>query len=274
MVSTINSNQKTSLPFPHQTGFILSLVKMPAHTISSSKKTSSTLFHYSPLPTATTTLFEHLPLSSTTTITHTFYRTTTLADFTTPLVGLETPTSTTRLDLSLTSNTPTSSSTGTWAPKHTVVPNSEKQTSSAGLAIVVLIFFAILAGMTMTIWWMEPHARDDTRDSISQKITKSSQTGVLEPFGGLDIMIQSEGKGTKRNIGYRERLRAWLVNSVRKTSVAATTERWSDSVVTARTAELGMDAEKGLLLPVRENERFEAKRHQIDFDILAETLAA
>ena len=126
----------------------------------------------------------------------------------------------------------------------------------------------------MTIWWMEPQAYDDAGDSIGRIQTKSSQTRVLGPFGGLGIIDQPGREGTRRDTGYRERVRAWLVNSISKTRAAHTMQKWSDSVVAALTAELGMNAEKGLLLPVREDERFGNRRHQIDFDILAEMLAA
>lgn len=219
-----------------------------------------------PLPTTTTTLFEYEPLSSTTTVTHTLYHTTTWS------VGFETPTSTGRLDPSLTSDTSTSSSTETWGSDHAIAPNSDKLSPSTGLAIVILMFFAIMVGMAMTIWWMEPRACSDAGGSISLIQTKSSQTRVLERVGGLGMTTRSGREGTQ--IGYRERLRAWLVNSIRNTCAAHMMQGWSDSVVTALTAELSMDAEKGLLLPVREDERFGDKRHRIDFDILAEMLAA
>lgn len=251
-----------------QAGSILSLIEMSAHITSSSKEMSSTLFHYLPLPTTTTTLFEYVPLSSTTAVTRTFYRTRTLS------VSFETPTFTSRLASSLTSDTPSSSSTEAWGSDHAIAPKNEKLSPSTGLAIVILILFTILVGMTMTIWWMEPRACNDAGGSINLMETKSSQTRVLEPVGGLGMKIQSEREGTQRNIGYCERLRAWLVNSIRKTSAAHMMQRWSGSVVTALTTELGMDAEKGLLLPVREDERVGDKRHRIDFDILAEMLAA
>jgi len=83
---------------------------------------------------------------------------------------------------------------------------------------------------------------------------------------GLGIMMQPR-RERRREIEYRERLRAWLVQLIKKAHFANTMKRWTDSAAAVLRAEPGIDAEDGLLLPVQEKERFGREKDEIGIKV-------
>ena len=223
-----------------------------------SSQLSSTLFHYSALSTASSTLFHYAPLSSTTTISHVTYHTTTTTHFITTTIRPQLPASTSQWDSSIVSSHFTPSSTQSPSPSHSAVPVSERLDSTTGLTIAVLILLVILTGITGIIWWIELHACKDFKD-------QESQMENPKPVG-LGIMMQPR-RERRREIEYRERLRAWLVRLTKKAHFANTMKRWTDSAAAVLRAELGIDAEEGLLLPVQEKERLGGEKDEIGINV-------
>ena len=223
-----------------------------------SSLSSSNLFHHSALSTASSTLFHYAPLPSTTTISHRSYHTTTITRFITTTIRPHLPASTNRWDSSIVSSHSTPSSTQSPSPSHSAVPVSEELDSTTGLTIAVLMFLVILMGMTGIIWWTELHACKDFKD-------QESQMENPKPVG-LGIMMQPR-RERRREIEYRERLRAWLVQLIKKAHFANTMKRWTDSAAAVLRAEPGIDAEDGLLLPVQEKERFGREKDEISIKV-------
>lgn len=119
------------------------------------------------------------------------------------------------------------------------------------------MFLVILMGMTGIIWWMELHACKDLKD-------QESRIENPKPVG-LGIMMQPRRE--RREIEYRERLRAWLVQLIKKAHFASTMKRWTDSAAAILRVEPGIDAEEGLLLPVQEKERFGGEKDVVGIEV-------
>jgi hypothetical protein len=143
-----------------------------------------------------------------------------------------------------------------------VVPDSEITDPSMSLTVVVLTLFGFLMVMTVIIWWTEMNACKDSRNHERQTHTTSSQTEDTESVG-LGITIQPAKKEEKAMEHY-ERVRCWLSQVVRKVHFGSTVEMWTDSTVAILRAELDMDAEKGLLLPVQESQRSKGEKDRIE----------
>jgi hypothetical protein len=112
--------------------------------------------------------------------------------------------------------------------------------------------------MTGIIWWTATHDCGNSRDQESQ--TEDPKPIVL----GITMRPANEERA---EIGHSDRLTGWLFRSIRKVRFSDMVERWTDSAVAVLQAELGMDAEEGLLLPVQESERMEGKNHRIDIEV-------
>jgi hypothetical protein len=230
--------------------------------ITDSRKTSSTLFHYSPLSTTSSTLFHYAPLSSATSISNSPHSTTISSYSATTPICSPLPASTSQIDSLLASSSPTPPPTATPGPGQAFIPDSEISDPSMGLTVVVLTLLGFLMVMTVIIWWTEMNACKDSRHQECQTHITSSQMRDTEPVG-LGITIQP-AKEEKKAIEHYERLRCWIVRFIGKARVSSTVERWTDYAVAMLRAELDKDAEKGLLLPVQENERSKGEKDRIE----------
>jgi hypothetical protein len=230
-----------------------------------SRKTSSTLFHYSPLSTISSTLFHYAPLSSTTSIWKPFYHPTTFSHSISTPICSSLPASTSQSDSSLASSSSAPLPTNASGPDQSVIPDSEIYDPSMGLTVVVLTLLAILMIMTVIIWWTEIHACEDSRNADCQKGPTLSQTRGSEPVG-LGITIQPTKEGRKET-SYQQRMRCWLVQSNRRARFADMVGRWTDSAVAMLRAELDTDAEQGLLLSVQASERSKREKGRIEIRV-------
>lgn len=222
-----------------------------------SSKTSNTLFHYDPLPTISSTPVHYAPLHSTTTIYHTIYYTTTLTRSTTPSASPKASASTSRIDPLLVSSSSAPSSTQPPSPENPDVPDSESLDPSIGLTVVILAFVVILVVMTGIIWWVEVHACQGYED-------QGIETKNWKPVG-LGITMQP-AKERKTGFGYRERFKGRLAQFDGISWFGEISQRWTSSAVAVLRAELGIDGEEGLLLPVQEKERIGPGKDQVGFE--------
>lgn len=123
-----------------------------------------------------------------------------------------------------------------------------------GLTVVVLAFLILLTVMTGFIWWIELHACNKSGD-------QASQARDPDPIG-LGIKMQPSQEG-RRDIGYRGQLESLFSHLIKTAGSGNPVERWMTSAVLVLRAELGMDAEEGLLLPVQESEKIQEGKHSI-----------
>lgn len=235
MVSSMNSFSHTILTGHHT---------RPAPTQFSkhstfSRRTSSTLIHYAPLSkSSSSTLIEYAPVSTTTSPAFVYRPTPSTAS---------------------TNIAPSSSRTAD--PSLSAHPNRQTTYPSVGFTVIVLILLGMMLAMATVMWLAESKGRQ-----ISQRL-EYQERGILskprkptEPIGlGITLHPAVEERW---EIGGCERLKYWFSNVVEKGKSVQKFERWTDFVVSRAHDDLNMNAEDGLLLPVRASERIGSEKNR------------
>lgn len=209
-----------------------------------STKILATLIQYAPLSTSSCrTLIEYAPLSSTTSPALNHQSTLSTASTSIP------PSSSRTADPSLSNNI-----------------NRQTTDSPIAFAIVVLILLGLMLATATMMWLGESKVRQKSQGSKRQerKIISKSRANA-EPIG-LGITLHPAVE-ERREIGGYTRLRDWLSNIVDKGKSVKKIERWTDFMVSRARTDLDINAEDGLLLPVRESERIGREKNRIDVEL-------
>ncbi|KAG9562029.1 hypothetical protein KCU77_g17655, partial [Aureobasidium melanogenum] len=212
-----------------------------------SRKSSNTSIQYAPLSTPSSSiLIEYAPLSSTTSLAFTSH----------PTI----PTASTGL-------APSSSRTAD--SRFSAPADPQARRAPLGSTVVVLILLGFMLAMATMMWLAESKGRKKSQRSECQerKIMSKPRKNV-EPVG-LGIILHPADEGRKE-IEVSERLKGWLSIVVERGKSANMTGRWTEFAVSRTRTDLGMNAEEGLLLPVRESERIGIKKDQIGIELDAD----
>ncbi|KEQ60381.1 uncharacterized protein M437DRAFT_54613 [Aureobasidium melanogenum CBS 110374] len=212
-----------------------------------STKTLNTLFQYVPLSTTSCSPWiQYAPLSSTTSPAF-IYRPTPMT----------------------TSTNIASSSSETAELNLSAHADCQTTDTPIGFAIFLLILLGMMLAMATMMWLAESKSLQKwQRSEYQERSILDKQRTDAEPVG-LGITLHPAVE-ERREVGDYERLKNWLSVAVEQGKSAGMTGGWNDFAVSRTRTDLYMNAEEGLLLAVRESERSESGKDQIDIELDAD----
>jgi hypothetical protein len=145
-------------------------------------------------------------------------------------------------------------------------PDSQATFTPLGFTVVVLILLGLMLAMATTMWFAESRGRQTSLRSECQK-HKILEKAIAntEPVG-LGITLHPDVE-ERKEIGGRGRLKGRFSASIEKAESARMIARWTNFAVSRAQTDLDMNAEEGLLLPVRESERLWSEKNRIDNEL-------
>lgn len=259
MSPSMNSSSHTILTRPH---IRPSAIEASTHT-THSRKTSNTFLQSAPLSTSSSsTLFYYAPLSSTTSSSHS----STISSDSAISIRSSLSTSTSHSTTLTTSLSPAPTSSG--PPDSSLSAHADLQATGLPIefAVVALILLGLLLAMAITLWSVEGEDCQTSHKPNSQKREIVSGTRANAELFGLGIMLQPAIE-ERQEIGIYERLKGWFCIMIKERGFARLIERWTNVAVSRARTDPDTNAEKGLLLPVRESEGIGSEKNQIDFEL-------
>lgn len=118
------------------------------------------------------------------------------------------------------------------------------------------------------MWFAESRGRQTSLRSECQKrkiLEKAIAIANAEPVG-LGITLHPDDE-ERKEIGGRGRLKGRFSAIIEKAESARMIARWTNFAVSRAQTDLDMNAEEGLLLPVRESERLWSENNRIDNEL-------
>lgn len=127
------------------------------------------------------------------------------------------------------------------------------------------MLLGLLLALAIMMWFAESKGYQTSHNSEREERKRNESKTNVEPIG-LGIILQPAIEDREETSGC-ERLKGWLTIVVERGKSASTIGDWTNFVVSKARAELGMDVEEGLLLPIRESERIGSEKSQTEFEL-------